>query len=375
MISPGSTDQERPCVAGAKECVSSPNRGLPEPGNIIPRYIVRVPSDTSEPLKLVKEVVIHKNKMDDSKLSRGVKKTSQCNLANGHQRNEMTAKKLQSSKPKRLGSSNGEQKTNALNTGQPFTSSKHLSVSKEHLMTSSSSGTEPPRTASSSGTEPPRTASFYEHATRSPTETSPSTTYSKYPSAPPRKRISHLTGACTKEKASCSAQRTASSKEAISRRANKTHDSKHQEPPSTSPASRLKLQLNSSNIPSKLGKHPFTTKEGTSSDASGSTKVSARQQVASEWQHSYFPTAIERRHSSGPEEAQRHTSTSQNASELAPHNAAAGLNVAKQKHNFIGMSATPLMKKTKAEAKRLTKDRCPDKVRRSMFQKIYTFES
>ncbi|CAL8324025.1 unnamed protein product [Lota lota] len=170
-------------------------------------------------------------------------------------------------------------------------------------------------------------------------ETSPSSKYSSCLPTSPKKRISHY-----------------------GRSTDKTNDSVHQNPSllTQTPSRSSKGQSSSSKIlkSSQFGRRK-DAKEGTFSDSSRSAKVSARQQVRKDWKDSYVSTRIERRHSSGPEDARRHASTSsQNASVPEPHDAGNGAelepcpNVAKQKSPA---SATPLMRRTMTQAKRLTR--------------------
>ncbi|XP_059904632.1 uncharacterized protein LOC132454993 isoform X1 [Gadus macrocephalus] len=167
-------DQKPPCVAGAEERVSTSHE-LPKPNPIIPRLFFKMPSEQSDPVTLMAELTIPKNKRDDYRLSRRTKKNNPVTSAKGQPKYKTRDEKLRSEKRKMLDGPNGEQKVNAFNSGQHVTSNKPTSVSKDHLIipkqltTStaalqkykghSTASTEPPRTASSSGPEPPRTAS------------------------------------------------------------------------------------------------------------------------------------------------------------------------------------------------------------------------
>ncbi|XP_030209661.1 uncharacterized protein LOC115541886 isoform X2 [Gadus morhua] len=191
-------DQKPPCVAGAEERVSTSHE-LPKPNPIIPRLFFKMPSEQSDPVTLMAELTIPKNKRDDYRLSKRTKKNNPVTSANGQPKYKTRDEKLRSEKRKMLDGPIGEQKVNAFNSGQHVTSNKPTSVSKDHLIipkqlttstaalqkykahstastepprtassrgpersrkTSSSGGKETPRTASSRGKGPPRTASF-----------------------------------------------------------------------------------------------------------------------------------------------------------------------------------------------------------------------
>lgn len=385
-------NEEYPCMAGAEECVSNCR---------LPRYSVQMPHDQIEPLKLVKL---------NYTLSQEMKKTIQGNLDNRHPRKKMRDRRIPSDTCTMLGLN---MEINALNTGHHVMPSKPTSVSKGHLImlkelksaahqkntNNSTASTEPSRIAIAGGTElsraasaggtasgrkPCRDASASGHATPSPMETSPSSTYSRCLTTTSRKRISHY----PKEQASPRAQHMASSGDSISRSTYNNSASKHQKPcsqqgPSTSPASRSqKEQLNSSKIPSK---HHFPSKQGTSSE----TKVSAREQVKNMWQSTNFLKDPEKQQQSRKElkrssvpEGHQHISTSKAASVSKPNNAGkwAGMelhsNVAKQKDTSFKCSLpTSLVTRARIQAKEWTRATHREGLNKSMPVQllIYTF--
>ncbi|CAL8279094.1 unnamed protein product [Gadus morhua 'NCC'] len=516
-------DQKPPCVAGAEERVSTSHE-LPKPNPIIPRLFFKMASEQSDPVTLMAELTIPKNKRDDYRLSKRTKKNNPVTSANGQPKYKTRDEKLRSEKRKMLDGPIGEQKVNAFNSGQHVTSNKPTSVSKDHLIipkqlttstaalqkykahstastepprtasssgpepprtassrgsepprTASSSGPEPPRTASSSGPEPPRTASSRgpepprtapssgpepprtapssgpepprtapssgpepprtaPSSGPEPPRTAPSsgpepprTAPSSGPepprtapsSGPEPPRTASSSGPESPRTASSSGPepprtassggketprmafssgippfRTASSgdhnnqstletnpyfschsikntKKRIShycRRADKTKDSVHPKPSlltETAPSSS-KGQLKSSMISksSKTGRYSIDPKRVTFSDASGSTKESARQQIRKEWKDNYVSTRISRRHSSGPEDTRRHaSSSSKNADISEEHDAGKDAELepcpdpAQQKNSCYTAPTTLLMKRTKNQAMRLTRDK------------------